>query len=260
MISVPSTLLFPLLVKNPKKAQALTLYVALCNAGGVISGRRIAPLIDMSVTQTAAWILEFDEAIKQENRTLPEHYKPLKCDVSCTSTKEKPNTSRTVSKRSEQLNTSATPSGTASREVPANNPSHVGTRTLDKGSPLKGEPSTGTHEGRGYLSPSLKAIREFEEIFRTEIPKLTNLQIQTNSGNFVKLRKRFLTIGGKVLKSADSLKIWHELFNRRSLILKAIEAARTLPSSVVEGGETILNAILIVKKDGIVLSGTRVVA
>jgi hypothetical protein len=264
MISVPSSLLFTLLLKNPKKAQALTLYVALRNAGGMVSGRRLAPLIEMSVTQIATWIKEFDEAIEQENRTQTEQQKALNCDVSEASTpsftEHKPNKKQTVSKKTEHSKATQTPTQSASSAEPANNPSRVGARTSCKGFPLKGKPSTGTHEGTGFLSPSLKDRRDFQEIFREEMQNLRNIEIRTNSDKIVGLRKRCLETNGKVMQSKDALRLWNELFERREIILKAFKVAKTLSSTVIQGGETVENAILIVKVGGILLSGTRYVA
>lgn len=59
------------------------------------------------------------------------------------------------------------------------------------------------------------------------------------------------------MTSKDALKLWNELFERRELILKAFQEAKTLPSTVVQGGETIENTVLIVRIDGIILRGTR---
>jgi hypothetical protein len=62
------------------------------------------------------------------------------------------------------------------------------------------------------------------------------------------------------MPAKDALMLWNELFERRELILKAFKATKTLPSTVVQGEETIENAVLIVKAEGIFLSGTRVAA
>jgi hypothetical protein len=231
---VPTHLFYQLLVENPTKAMALTLYCTLVASGINVSVRKFGDFIKMSKTTASEWIKEFGEAISLKNRTIDCQDKMpiLGSNKAFLSSKSGQKTDKKEIECVENghLKPTQISQNTATEDISTddfNDCPHARTckDILSKESII---PSANNFSfGKKISNEQVEKRRNFQDFFRKGMKQLgERLKVEVNN-EFITIRGKsgLIALSGKIVSKKEALKIWNELFKSSEHLMQSMQFA-----------------------------------
>lgn len=243
-VQIPAVYYASLLAQSKRKAQALLTYCTTIATGYKPSSRNFADLIGLSKSQAALWIIDFDQAMFEENRTVAGHSKnPISGTFEAQNnyiSNDKSDSNRTVSSQTvdTQDSSNSGESDVSSLSPDTSSCTRAGSCKRD---PLKGISSRSENfsfwkkssKGKKSCGEQIQKQRKFQEFVRSGYLAIKDkLIIELKNGGTAKIRhigaKALLEINGKIANKEESLKVWQELYGYAGSVIGGLEVAKTV--------------------------------